>query len=305
MTMKDFVGKGWRDHAGDAEGVFERLPMGLDLVESGDDALSLSALVVHVAGEHLGRWDEGLSLLDGLLSLSPCAEDPKARAALNRSRAVLQHCAGRTAERDACLAVGLDPGRPEASAAIRVWAIAASALAGQGRVDEASETFRKAVDLAGYGPTSEDPAARALAITSNNLACELEEKPDRTLAEDELMREAALAGRRFWEISGTWVNVERAEYRLARTHLELGEPEAALTHARRCLEICEEHGAEALEFFFAHEARTRAMHADGRSADALAARDEAAALLPKVEDEGMRTFCQGELGKLDGLLSAP
>ena len=59
MDMKEFTGKGWQDHGSDAQGVFDRFPQGLELVESSSDALNLSALVVHVAGEHLGRWDDG------------------------------------------------------------------------------------------------------------------------------------------------------------------------------------------------------------------------------------------------------
>jgi tetratricopeptide (TPR) repeat protein len=303
MSCKDFLGQGWKDHGDDAEGVFDRLPQGFDLIESPDDALGLSALVVHVAGEHLGRWSEGLGLLARLLDHDSCAEHPAARAALNRARAVLHHCDGNGAERDACMADGLDGERPEASSAIRVWAIAASALAGQGRIDDAAEAFRRAVELADYGPCAEDPAARALAITSNNLACELELKAGRSFIEDELLREASFGSRRFWEVSGTWVNVERAEYRLARTHVELGEPEAALTHARLCLEICESNGAEAIEFLFAHEARARALHAGGQPEEARQARDEAGRQLKGVEDEGLRDFCKGELDKLDAVLA--
>lgn len=301
MTMQDFVSAGWKDHGDDAEAVFERFGQGLELVESSADALSLSALVVHVAGEHLGRWDEGLELLKSLEAHESCADDDT-RAALLRSRAVLHHCAGQTAERDACLTDGRDPARPAASSQVRVWAIATSALAGQGRSQEAIETYRRALELAEYGPGADDPAARALAVTSNNLACELEERPERSLAEDELLREAAVSARRFWEIAGTWTNVERAEYRLAMTHLALGEPEAALGHARRCFEICEENGADAVELFFAHEAIAKAQHAGGRVAEARRAREEAAHQLEAIEQEGMRPYCAGELEKLDALL---
>ena len=40
---------------------------------------------------------------------------------------------------------------------------------------------------------------------------------------DRFAHRTALAARRYWEIAGTWTNVERAEYRLAMTHVALGE----------------------------------------------------------------------------------
>lgn len=305
MSMKDFVGQGWSDHANDAQGVFDRLPQALEWVVESGDALNLSALVVHVAGEHLGRWDDGLDLLSRLHEHPACADDDLARAALRRSQAVLHHCAGSHEARDACLSEGRDPARPEASSGVRVWAIATSALAGQGRTEEAIEAFGKALELAAYGPDAEDPAARALAISSNNLACELEERAARGPAEDDLLREASRAARRFWEISGNWMNVERAEYRLAMTHVALGEPEAALSHARLCLEICEANGAEPGEFFFAHEARAKASHAGGLAREAGEARDEAEKQLDAISNEGFRDFCRGELKKLDERLQGP
>ncbi len=142
---------------------------------------------------------------------------------------------------------------------------------------EASDTLTKALALAAYGPGKDDPAATALAVTGNNLACALEEKTSRTRDEDGLMLRAAEAGRRFWEISGNWMNVERAEYRLAHTQLQL---------------------ADAGELFFAHEVLAKCHHAAGDASAATTHRDEAAAQLARIDDEGFKSFCEEELGKL-------
>lgn len=300
MTIQDFVQAGWRDHGDDAEGVFARLPEGLALVEEPGHAAMLAGLVVHVAGEHLGRWEEGLELLDRLLATEA---GRGARAGLLRQKAVLQHCAGREADCAALLAEGRDPERPAASSEVRVFAIAASALAGQGRTAEAIAAFRRTLAAAEYGPGADDPAARSLAITANNLACELEEKADRSEDESELLRAAARAARRYWEIAGDWTNVKIAEYRLARTHLALGEPATALEHATAALALCDANQGGPADRFFPHEATARARLASGDDAGAKAARDEAAACLEGVEDEGFRAYCSGELEKLDELLA--
>lgn len=305
MSLQDFIGRGWQEHGDDAEGVWSRLPEAFGLIESPGDALQVAALGLHVAGEHLGRWDEGLSLLGRLRARTPAGEDENASRALARQEATLLHCAGREAERDAKLAEGRDPAHPPGSSEARVFAIAASALAGQRRAEEAVASFRRAMEAASYGPGAEDPAARALAITSNNLACELEEKRDRSAGDDALLREAAQAARRFWEIAGDWRNVKIAEYRLSRTHLELGEPAAAAEHARTALRACDENDGGALDRFFPHEALALALHAGGDAAGARAERDAAAACLEGIEDEGDRSWCAGELAKLDERLGSP
>ena len=99
-----------------------------------------------------------------------------------------------------------------------------------------------------------------------------------------------------------WKNVERAEYRLAHTHLQLGDANSALQHARGCLEICEANGEDAGEMFFAHEALAKAWHAKGDADGAGKHRADAAGRLAAIDDDGFRSFCEAELEKLDALL---
>jgi hypothetical protein len=70
----------------------------------------------------------------------------------------------------------------------------------------------------------------------------------------DLMILAAQVGRKYWEIAGSWLEVERAEYRLSQTYLKANNFAKALEHAQTCLEVAQENNAPALELFFGYEA---------------------------------------------------
>ncbi len=110
------------------------------------------------------------------------------------------------------------------------------------------------VEKAQLGIIKSDPANQIQAITGNNLAAGLEEQANRSLDETELMIFAAKTARKYWEISGTWLEIERAEYRLAMTYLAAVDLSVSFNHAQACLEISREHAAEPLELFFGYEA---------------------------------------------------
>jgi tetratricopeptide (TPR) repeat protein len=298
-----FVSQGWTDHERDSAGVLARLPDALPLVTAPAHVATLTALLVHVAGEHLGRWHDGLALLERVAALSVVAPGSAEDQAVARGRATLLLCAGDRAGADALLARAHPAGLPEGSTRARVLAVAASALAGQRRIDEALVLFDEALRVADYGPAKDDPAARALAVTGNNLACALEERPGRTAAEDRLLELAARTGRRFWEVAGGWTQVERAEYRLAMTFVALGRAQDALTHARACLSLCEANGADAGELFFAHEALARAHHAVGDAAAARAACARMAELQATL-DPSLADYAREVSAKVDALLTA-
>jgi hypothetical protein len=117
-----------------------------------------------------------------------------------------------------------------------------------------------------------------------------------------LMLAAAEASRRLWGRAGSWVHAERAEYRLARCHAALGHGVLALAHARACLAGIEAHAgdpqADALERLFAHEALAWASRAAGDAAGEAAERERMAALLPQVEDAGLREWAAEALHAL-------
>jgi hypothetical protein len=304
MTLDEFVSQGWMDHATDAEGVMARLNQGVGMLTEARQLPALAGLITHVAGEHLGRWGDGITLLEALTATPAFDSSTPEGKAVIRSQAILHRCDGNRAEEERCFAASKTGGAtPEASDRIRVLSVAASAMLGQKRLVEAARDFDAAVALASYGPGSNDPAARSLAVTGNNLAIEFENRPTLSREEIDLMLRAARAGREFWAIAGSWKEVERAEYRLAMSHIKAGNAETALVHARRCLAVVEENGTDPGEAFFAQEAVARAQLAAEQLGAARDARAAMAELLPKVTDESFRKYCAGELAKLDEALA--
>lgn len=97
-------------------------------------------------------------------------------------------------------------------------------------------------------------AHKRIAILANNVACRIEEVNQRSLVQTELMITAAHASRKYWEKAGTWVEVERAEYRLSRSYQKAKDYINSIKHANLCLTICEINSAPHLELFFAYEA---------------------------------------------------
>ncbi|MGE0708875.1 MAG: hypothetical protein AB7N76_22525 [Planctomycetota bacterium] len=301
-TLKDLVQQGWTDHERDPAGVLARLACALELVSASDDLPGPVALAVHVAAEHLGRPQDGLALLERYAALPLCDPASAGGQAVTRGQAALLLCAGEAAAAEETIARAHgDSPLPLASTRVRVLAVAASGLAGTGQVEQGAALFSEALELAAYGPGADDPAARALAITGNNLACTLEEKSGRTPAEDALLEAAAQAARRFWEVAGTWSQVQVAEYRLAHTYLALGRAATALTHAEECQRICAEQEATPFDRFFASEAVAKARHATGDTAGAVAAREAARQAAGEVK-EGARDYVLAQLAKLEGAL---
>jgi len=305
MQFAQLIQQGWQQHGDDPDGVATQLVDWVDQASSPAEAAQHAALTVHVYGEHLGRFADGDALLCRLLERGAAPDETPEARSIWRSRAILARCAGDEAGEAAHTARGIVPGpNGEAAARVRILAIAASALVGQKRLDEARSTLEEALSHAGYGPDKGDSAAQALAITCNNLSCELETRTDRTEGETELMLLAAREGRRFWEIAGTWTNVERAEYRLSAAHRAAGDGRAALDHARACLGICQANQADGIERFFAHESLALAHHSVGEVEAAGVARAMAASSVDQIEDESMKEFCTGELAKLDKTLAS-
>jgi hypothetical protein len=160
--------------------------------------------------------------------------------------------------------------------------------------------MRVAVAAAAAAPADGD-AQKALAACWNNIALQLESEP-RHPATDPLMMDAARNSRDAWSRAGTWVNVERADYFLARCAAALGDGAQSLRHAQSCMAICLAHDADAYERFFGHEALA---HAHALLGDTTAARQEQArmqALMADVPDDS-RAYCQGCIDKLAAKLA--
>jgi hypothetical protein len=173
------------------------------------------------------------------------------------------------------------------------------AMAAQGRSAQALGLLQTAESAALAQGRSE--AGKAFAATANNVASHLQDGPRGEAARDAWMLQAAALARRAWASAGGWMQVERADYRLALCHAAAGQGAEAVEHARRCLAGCvaATDQADAVEHFFAHEALLRAHHAVGNAAAAGAALQRMQALLPDItEADGLRAWCARVLATL-------
>lgn len=287
MTFEEFLSKAWNDHATQCQQVAERLPNALSLIHTNEQIPPLANIITHVFGEHLGSWDEGVALLAKLKELPLFDSKSQSGQALVRATAILQLAGGKLQDVN-----DLSP-----SDQVQVFAVTASILNGRKNPEKAQEYFRQAVSKAQIGLDKADPANRALAVAANNLACALEEKLQRTKSETELMILAAQTARKFWAIAGSWLQIERAEYRLVQTFLQAKEFVKAHEHAQTCLQIVQENKAPALEFFFAYEALAMAERARENVVEVQKAIALMKEYFAQLSDEDQK-WCQPSLQKL-------
>lgn len=287
MKFSEFMEKAWKEHGVQSLQVSMRIESAFPIIEQPDQVPAMAHLVTHVFGEHLGRWDEGIRLLNELRRIPAFEQAGENALAVARYIATLELAGGkRTSVEDL-----------SNSDQIRVLVITAAALTEQGNAPRAQTLFRHGLKVAQQGLRAEDPANRALAVAGNNLACALEEKSVRSVPETELMILAAQTARTYWGIAGNWLQWERAEYRLAKTYVQAGDSARSLEHARKCLEISQLNSAPALELFFGWEASALAQKAMGNAAGFAHAATQARHYFNSLgtEDQG---WCTGALESL-------
>lgn len=287
MNFDDFMKTAWNDHADHPDQVAVRLAESQHVIDNASQIPRYAGLVTHVYGEHLGQWPRGVELLQSLRSIHDADSNADAREAITRGVAALRYGGGDTTV--------LEPLSIDDRTS--VLATVSSAMLGQKNHAAAVTTFDAALEQARDGLAAGSAAVRALAIGGNNLAAALEEKADRTAAETAAMIRAAEAGVRYWKQSGTWLEEERAFYRLTRSLLQAGRPSDAAAAARQCIDVCARNDAPEFERFFGHAVLALALRAAGDDAGYVAARAAALAsyaLVPADE----REWCSLELSEL-------
>lgn len=286
VTFAQLVEKAWEDHADAPQGVADRLSVALASIASADDIPAYARIVTHVLGEHLGEWERGIALLESLRRNPAFHAAAAAQEALRRGVATLRYASG-----DDTVTAALAPDDRAA-----VFAGAAGMFAGRGDYDGALAAYASGVTLAADLP-QESSVFRSLAIAGNNLAAALEGQPARSPAQTQGMVAAARGGLAFWRIAGTWLEEERAHYRLARSHLAAGDPVQAIEAGKACAQVCMANDAPAFERFFAYAVLARALRDAGFRADGDDMRDEALAWFDRIPDNERR-WCEAELAEL-------
>lgn len=286
-TLERFIDQGWADHAQDAAAVAMRLPQALDLVADEEGLLAAARLAHHVWGEHLGNWADALKFMAAL------ARGPGFKADGDSGRLLHEYRAG------LALAARAGDARQTLDASGRVAATARAAmlLAGHDTARSAA-LFDEAIaahEAAALADT--DAATRVLAVAGNNACGTLRDCAGRDAAQNALMTQAAAISRRYWQRAGTWLNVERSEWLLAKAWLDAGDPLRARQHAAECRRIVDEQTPpQPYERFYACEVLLESASAAGDRAGAAQALADAQAAFDALDAEqqdGCRATLQG------------
>lgn len=124
------------------------------------------------------------------------------------------------------------------------------------------------------------------------------ETADRTADQTDEMIHAAHASRWHWTVGGEPANRARGEWQCSRVYAVLGRGEPALWHARRCVELCEEHGLGDWDLAAAYEAMSRASLVAGDDAAARDWKDRGTAALDDIADPDDREPIEADLATL-------
>jgi DNA-binding transcriptional MerR regulator len=146
-----------------------------------------------------------------------------------------------------------------------------------------------------------DPEAqRRLGIDLFNRCWTFIEKDERTREEDDEMIHCAHASAYHWMQVGTHANRARSEWQCSRVYAITGQVDAALRHARRCLELVEAHPDEMADWDLpaAYEALARAhmVAGDGEETRRYAGLGRDA--LGAIEDEDDRAVLESDFATI-------
>ena len=133
---------------------------------------------------------------------------------------------------------------------------------------------------------------RKLGAGINGEVWELLGKADRSAEDDRRMIHAAHASHYHWLHAGTVTHAQRGEWLIGRVYATLGYADAALRHARRCLELTFAHEDKMEDFdrAYAHEGLTRAQAVAGDKGEATTLKARARELGNQIADPESRKF---------------
>jgi hypothetical protein len=138
------------------------------------------------------------------------------------------------------------------------------------------------------GPANVEPALhRRLAVDLFNRVWALMESDERAPEQVDELIHTAHASAYHWRQVGAPENFARSEWQCSRVYAVLGRAEPALHHARRCVELCEQHGIGDWDLGFAYEALARAHAVAGDVAETrrwLARAQEQAGRVAEADD---------------------
>ncbi len=182
MNFKEYVNEIESSHAENPKKIADEFKQHFNLMESEDDVLTITRLIVHVCGEHLGDWRKGIELLRKLKNNATI----KDQRSMKRNVAILE--------------LGNNPNSSidnfSPSDQAWIYAITASALARLGGAKNAKKFLEKSIEIVSTQLAKDDPACEELALSVGRIARSIEKKVDRNANEIELMNLADMIGRK-------------------------------------------------------------------------------------------------------------
>jgi hypothetical protein len=201
-------------------------------------------------------------------------------------------------------------GRPDAIERVRVHHPASAEDLAEFTLRDAQLTIAREYGLASWGELMEKVATelvegrelhRYFGVELNNETWDLLDQIDETsaLLDQERVLYGAYAACLHWLEAGNEANHARGEHLIARVALRIGRAELGLEHARRCLQLVQQHPDQMTDWDepFAREALARALAATGSPEQARAELSRAEELTELVAESGDREVLRTELGK--------
>lgn len=141
-----------------------------------------------------------------------------------------------------------------------------------------------------------EEAQLKLAKQTNSRVWVLHDKEERTAEEEQEMIHAAHTSLYHWSQVGTTVNLQRGEWLIGRVYTVLGDGQAALYYARRCMALTEAHRQEMADFdlAWADEGMARALALNGEMAEAKAHWEKARTAGEAIADDEDREIFMGD-----------
>jgi ATP/maltotriose-dependent transcriptional regulator MalT len=139
---------------------------------------------------------------------------------------------------------------------------------------------------------------RRLAVDLFNHVWTLLRRDARTVEQDDEMIHAAHASRYHWGEVGEATQRAIGEWQIARVYSVLGRGEPAVHHARRCLQLAEEHRLEAWLLASAYEGLARAHAVAGDRAAAAEWKARAEATAAGIDEAEERQVVEGDIATL-------
>jgi DNA-binding transcriptional MerR regulator len=141
---------------------------------------------------------------------------------------------------------------------------------------------------------------RRLAAKLFNGVWTLLETENRSRDDDDRMLHMAHASRYHWGQVGAPRNLARGEWQCSRVYAVLHRPEPSLHHARRVLDICQEHGIADFDITFAYEALARAHAVAGDADTARTMTERALATVDGIAEDQDRAIVLADLETIPG-----